>query len=201
MQSRSSGHVRAAPQQERSERRLAQFLQVADELFAELGFEATTMQAIADRAGSSIGALYNYFPDKHSVATTLLIQYAEEGRARLQTMQEESKHLSGARFVETIVNHMVEWGRERPAWLRLLAEPIRLQSDSVRRAIAEAVRSRNPSLSEERAMLAASVVVYSIKGVMPLYQETPAESREMVLVELRKMLTTYIIKSTLRDGK
>jgi hypothetical protein len=29
------------------------------------------MQAIADRSDSSIGALYNYFPDKESVAATL----------------------------------------------------------------------------------------------------------------------------------
>ena len=74
----SSSSVRVAPKQERSARRLAGFLQAAAELFSEIGFEATTMQAIADRSNSSIGALYNYFPDKQSVAATLLNQYAEE---------------------------------------------------------------------------------------------------------------------------
>ena len=44
--------------------------------------EATTMTAIAERSGSSIGALYNYFPDKQAVALTLLGQYARgDGRA------------------------------------------------------------------------------------------------------------------------
>jgi hypothetical protein len=73
----SSSAVRVAPQQERSARRFAGFWQAAAELFSEIRFEATTMQAIADRSKSSIGALYNYFPDKQSVAATLLSGYAE----------------------------------------------------------------------------------------------------------------------------
>jgi len=70
----SSNPVRVAPQQERSERRLAAFLDAAAELFAEVGYEAATMTAIAERSGSSIGALYNYFPDKQAIALTLLRQ-------------------------------------------------------------------------------------------------------------------------------
>jgi AcrR family transcriptional regulator len=66
-----SSSVRVAPQQERSARRLAGSLEPAAELFDEVGYEASTMQAIADRSHSSIGALYNYFPDKESVAATL----------------------------------------------------------------------------------------------------------------------------------
>jgi hypothetical protein len=50
----SSSVVRVAPQQERSARRLAGFLQAAAELFSEIGFEAATMQAIADRSKSSM---------------------------------------------------------------------------------------------------------------------------------------------------
>ena len=73
MASISSKAVRVLPQQERSERRLAAFLDAAAALFAEVGYEAATMTEIAERSGSSIGALYNYFPDKQSIAFTLAI--------------------------------------------------------------------------------------------------------------------------------
>src|SRR5204862_4104019 len=33
-------------------------------LFQERGYEATTMRAIADRAGGSLGGSYHYFPSK-----------------------------------------------------------------------------------------------------------------------------------------
>src|ERR1700723_839181 len=94
----SSSSVRVAPKQERSARRLAGFLQAAAELLSEIGFEATTMQAIADRSNSSIGALYNYFPDKQSVAVNLLKGYAEELRLRLKAMMGEAKSFSAARY-------------------------------------------------------------------------------------------------------
>jgi DNA-binding transcriptional regulator YbjK len=61
----SSNSVRVAPQQERSARRFATFLNAAAEIFAEVGYEAATMTAIAEQSGSSIGALYNYFPDSN----------------------------------------------------------------------------------------------------------------------------------------
>ena len=89
MTSNLSSSIRVAPQQERSSRRLASFLDAAAELFVEVGYEATTMTAIAERSGSSIGALYNYFPDKQAVALTLLGQYAQE-------MEEGMEAIDGA---------------------------------------------------------------------------------------------------------
>src|ERR1700761_7202348 len=67
--------VRRPPQQERSERTLATILGVASSLFAEVGFEATTMTAIATGSNTSIGGLYHYFPDKNSIVLALLYQY------------------------------------------------------------------------------------------------------------------------------
>src|ERR1700721_3332846 len=76
MSSHLSNAARRAPQRDRSTRRVAAFLEAGDSLFAELGFEGATMTAIADRAGSSIGALYSYFPDKKTLAMALLDIYA-----------------------------------------------------------------------------------------------------------------------------
>jgi hypothetical protein len=68
MPSRLSGSIRVTPQEARPACRFARFLQGADELFTELGFDATTLQTIAKRAGYSIGALNNRLPEKQSVA-------------------------------------------------------------------------------------------------------------------------------------
>jgi AcrR family transcriptional regulator len=66
-----SNSPRVEPQQERATRRLANFLDVAEMLFAEIGYEATTMTVIAERISSGIGMLYHYFPDKESMAFAL----------------------------------------------------------------------------------------------------------------------------------
>ena len=53
-------------------------LEAAGAEFAERGYEATTMTAIAARAGASIGSLYQFFPTKEQVAVTLIEQYVIE---------------------------------------------------------------------------------------------------------------------------
>jgi AcrR family transcriptional regulator len=54
----------ALPPTRRGETSRAAILGAALDLFAERGYEATTMRAIADRAGVSLGSSYHYFPSK-----------------------------------------------------------------------------------------------------------------------------------------
>ena len=58
----------AAPQlikrNRRGETSRAVILQAALDLFQQRGYEATTMRAIADHAGVSLGSSYHYFPSK-----------------------------------------------------------------------------------------------------------------------------------------
>lgn len=193
----SSNGVRVAPQQERSARRLAGFLQAAAELFTDLGFEATTMQAIADRSQSSIGALYNYFPDKAAVAFAIMRQYSDELHAYWKPLQGQGARLSHAQFAEFLIDRIIEFVQERPAFLQLQAAPIRFRQDpAVRRALrtvlANAFRAKNPSLSPERAMLTANVAVQIIKAMMALYQESDSKTRPLIVSEFRTILASYL---------
>ena len=197
MPSISSSPIRVAPQQDRSARRLAGFLQAAAELFAAVGYEATTMQAIADRSDSSIGALYNYFPDKESVAATLRQQYSEDLHSRVKSLMVESNNLSAVRFAESFIDCITDFVKDRPAWLNLVAPPFsfhRAQSarKALRSTIADAFRRKNPFLSPERALLAANVTVQIVKGMTTLWREAEAKSRDLVAVEFRKVLTSYL---------
>src|ERR1700719_5379558 len=109
MPSISSNPIRVAPQQERSTRRLAGFLEAAAELFVEVGYEAATMTAVAERSGSSIGALYNYFPDKQSIAFTLLNQYSQELESHWKPLMEQAEILTHAEFAGLFLAHMTQF--------------------------------------------------------------------------------------------
>jgi AcrR family transcriptional regulator len=62
---------RRVPQQDRGERRVAEVLEAAARVIGERGYDAATMTEIAERAGASIGALYQYFPNKEAIARAL----------------------------------------------------------------------------------------------------------------------------------
>jgi AcrR family transcriptional regulator len=197
MPSISSNSVRVAPQQERSARRFVGFLNAAEELFVEVGFEAATMTAIAERSGSSIGALYNYFPDKQSIAFTLLNQYALELEAHWKPLMEQTETRTHTEFADLFIERITEFVRERPAYLRLLAAPFRFRRDpaarrALRIAIANAFRAKNPSLSSEQALLAANVSLQTVRGMMTLYTEAGPKEKLLIVDEFKKILTLYL---------
>src|ERR1700733_7339000 len=197
MPSISSNPVRVAPQQERSMRRLAGFLDAGAELFVEVGYEAATMTAIAERSGSSIGALYNYFPDKQSIAFTLVNQYSQELEAHWKPLMEQAETLSHEDFADLFIERITQFVRERPAYLSLLAAPIRFRRDPAARkatrvAIANAFRAKNPSLSKEQSLLAANVSLQMVRGMMTLYGEAEPKGKVLVVAEFKKVLTLYL---------
>jgi AcrR family transcriptional regulator len=193
----SSNPVRVAPQQERSARRLAGFLHAAAELFVQVGYEAATMTAVAERSGSSIGALYNYFPDKQSIAITLVNQYSQELEAHWKPLMDQAKTLPHADFANLFIERITQFVRERPAYLSLLAAPIRFRRDPAARkasrvAIANAFRAKSPSLSKEQSLLAANVSLQMVRGMMTLYGEAEPKGKALVVDEFKKVLTLYL---------
>jgi AcrR family transcriptional regulator len=57
--------------QVRGQQRMELVLDVAAQVFAEVGFEAATTNAIAARAGMSPGSPYQFFPNKDAIAKAL----------------------------------------------------------------------------------------------------------------------------------
>jgi len=70
-----------APTQQRSRERVERLLNVAASLIAARGSAALRMSDVAEKAGVSIGSLYQYFPDKGAIIRTLAERYNAQGRA------------------------------------------------------------------------------------------------------------------------
>lgn len=71
---------RKEPVQKRSRERFERMLAAATELIAENGSDALRMGEVAERAGVSIGSLYQFFPDKTALIGTLVERYNADSR-------------------------------------------------------------------------------------------------------------------------
>ena len=69
------------PQQVRSQATLTRILLAAEELVAEKGFEDSSVSEIVARAGSSVGAFYSRFDDKHALLHALSNRFVEQAMA------------------------------------------------------------------------------------------------------------------------
>ncbi|PBB97155.1 MULTISPECIES: TetR/AcrR family transcriptional regulator [unclassified Mesorhizobium] len=72
---------RRAPTQQRSRERVERMLAAAAALIAEQGSDAMRMGEVAERAGVSIGSLYQFFPDKRAIVWALAERYTAESQA------------------------------------------------------------------------------------------------------------------------
>jgi AcrR family transcriptional regulator len=78
MQSKQSTKPRKLPQQDRSRITVEAILESTARILAEEGYDKANTNYIAQRAGISVGSLYQYFPNKESLMAALLKQHSNE---------------------------------------------------------------------------------------------------------------------------
>jgi AcrR family transcriptional regulator len=80
----AEGRGSRAPVQKRGQQRVETILDAAEAVIGEVGVEAATTNAIAERAGSSVGSLYHFFPNKDAILQALTERYLETSAAILR---------------------------------------------------------------------------------------------------------------------
>ena len=189
--------VRRVPQQDRSERRVAEVLEAAAAVIAEVGYEAATMTQMADRAGASIGSLYQYFPNKDAIVRALRNQYADEMAARWLPLTALGSKLTIKQLVNRIFDVVIDFMENRPAYIPLLSAPKNYRRDPavrnrLRAHFAALFLERRPDMSPEAAFRIANVTVQIVKGMNPLYADAKPSERIEIVAEFKLVLTTYL---------
>jgi len=108
------------PQQARSQETLDRILAAAAALVAEKGFEDTPVSEIVARAGSSVGAFYARFPDKHALLHALSTRFVEEGMATADATL-DSRRWAGfavSEIIASVIRFLVRVYREQGGLIR-----------------------------------------------------------------------------------
>lgn len=78
MARKRSTNPRKLPQQDRSKMTVEAILEATARILTEEGYDKANTNRIAERAGISIGSLYQYFPNKESLMAALMEQHSNE---------------------------------------------------------------------------------------------------------------------------
>jgi len=114
---RTSLKPRKVPQQSRAEQTVASILEAAARVLESKGLAGLNTNAVALRAGVSIGSLYQYFPGKDALIVALsLRERAEFVAEALDALEQPSGRLALQHLITVSVNQQLR----RPVLARLL---------------------------------------------------------------------------------
>jgi AcrR family transcriptional regulator len=86
-----------------------ELLQAAEELFAEQGLQAATLEDIASRAGVAVGTIYNYFADRHALLQAVMESRRQELGEDLRAIEKQTLglpfHERLDRFLRALLEH------------------------------------------------------------------------------------------------
>ena len=115
---------RKKPLQRRAQETVEIILEAAAQVFGEAGYDEGTTNRIAERAGVSIGSLYQYFPNKNALLVALVEREVDAGIERMERWLEEAREAPAPlpELLRTFVAALVELHRANPELHRLLFE-------------------------------------------------------------------------------
>ena len=192
---------RRTPRQVRAELTRERILTAAAHVFAEHGYAAGTTNRIAERAGVSIGSLYQYFPNKDAILASLLVRHIDRGTWTRADQLDLSPGSLRA-MVRALVRDAIDNHSDDPQLLRIMIEEAPFSQElldtvnrhsKVRVAQVRDLLARHPDVHVGDLDTAAELIVVTVElnthKLMADPQSIPVETVENELVD---MVTRYL---------
>ena len=111
---------RKTPVQARSSATVDAILEAAARILETEGLEGYTTNAIAARAGVSIGSLYQYFPNKDAITAALVLDDTEDMAARMEETAQAYEGRPLRDSIDALIDNAVWHQFDRPVLARLI---------------------------------------------------------------------------------
>ncbi|MER7077171.1 transcriptional regulator, TetR family [Saccharopolyspora kobensis] len=185
--------------QARGERRIELLLDAAAEVFGEVGYAAATTNAIASRAGSSPGSLYQFFPNKEEIARALAERYLRQlQEAHRTAFAAENASLPLTELIDSILDPMIDFNLSNPGFQALFNTPDEVArkplhiSEAVIDRLSAIFAARAPGLPRDQRIRTARLLVGVFRGALPLITSSSGPERSAVLGDLKRIFHDHL---------
>ena len=192
---------RRVPRQARSRERVERILDAAAHVFAEAGVEAATTEAIAARAGTSIGSVYQFFPNKDALFGAISARYFTRVSALFEALMARADELHWQDLLDEAIDAFAAFDREdldfRAVWRNwhrsgeFVETGQALNREFARRAGLVLAAKSKRKVSPRQRDLVATVTVEAISALLFLAAREPSRAKA-VIAETKAMLRLYL---------
>lgn len=194
---------RKRPRQQRSKDTVDSILDATARVLKHAGFDGLTTNAVAVRAGVSIGSLYQYFPNKEALVSALIERHCEEMNSAILAELTNVARLPIAQAARAVIELTFSAHAIDPALHRVLTEQVprigklaklRELDNISHRMVAGMLAVRRDELAIRDVELAAFVLVSAIESIVHrsalLYPDKLKDPR--LLDEATLLVTRYL---------
>jgi AcrR family transcriptional regulator len=197
----AEGPLRRRPRQVRAQERVERILDTAEQVFAEVGFSAATTNQIALQAGTSIGSLYEFFPNKEALAQALADRYVLRIAPVYDALLVDEPGVVGSELVVRIIESLDQYFREHPGAVpvlngRLTAPELAAAGERLQTAMVAGIERllanrRRDVIAEHRATVAA-VIAEVVRSMLVLADQVPLSRRRGMVRETERLVVGYL---------
>lgn len=194
---------RRIPAQARSKERVERILEAAARVIADQGLDAATMEGIAAEAETSIGSIYQFFPNKAAVFDALGERYMEKARAFFDVISSGPLlERPWPEILEASIDAFAAFHENEPGfraiWVGLnLTEQVVASGEALNREVAKRIEAvlvaKLPRLPKKQAPLVATMVVEVFSAMLVIAaRRREGGERKRMLDETKVMLRRYL---------
>ncbi len=196
--------MRRVPQQTRGQQRITTILDAAEQVFVEVGFDAATTNAIAARAHTAIGSLYQFFPNKEAILRALVARFLEQMNAAFDTALAQvdiTAITSVDSLIDRVLDPLLALQAQRAGILHVFFGLRRAGASSqAAQSLIEEIISRldalialrEPWIDPVKRRLHVQITVEVVRALLPLTVTPDGTPRPEVVAELKRLLRAYM---------
>ena len=193
---------RKQPQQARSAELVAAILQAGAQVLAKEGATRFTTARVAEKAGVSIGSLYQYFPNKAAILYRLQTQEWQQTSDLLRRLLEDTRY-APPRRLRNLVHAFVRSECEEAVMRVALNDAAPLYRDAPEaratkeeggRVVLAFLGEALPQASDATRALAGDLITHTLSAVGKQFSESPRSEAEIETYAdaLADMLCAYL---------
>jgi len=162
--------LRKQPLQRRAKATIEAIQEAALQVLRDVGYERMTTTRVAERAGVSVGTLYQYYTDKEALARALVVAYVLRAERAMKAVLEEDTdlHTLARHFVRRFIAFKLQLDHDEALHTTFLSgagrEIVNAATASVVATLAQRIRASRPHWTSARVTEVANMWTTLVLG-------------------------------------
>jgi AcrR family transcriptional regulator len=192
--------MRRVPQQARGHARVTRILDAAAEVFAEEGYDAATTNHIAARANTSVGSIYQFFPDKQAILVALTANYQNDLDTKLANALLDTASVPLDSMCSSLIDAVNDFYNSnrgfQPIFRAACSQALADASGEVTQLLVQRLEPRfNGGTSDEKTQqrtLTVLLIATLCQSIIPLAARVDSTQQARVIAELKRLISLYL---------